>query len=73
MSNQTKLQTTIQLLRKGWTTALDSALAGGYLSLSQRVGDLERGGACIARKWVETKGGAKIMAYRWAKPTKWTA
>tara|TARA_R110000822_G_C15336497_1_gene495377 strand:+ start:3749 stop:3967 length:219 start_codon:yes stop_codon:yes gene_type:complete len=70
---QTKLQRTVQLLRKGWTTALDSALAGGCMSLSQRVGELEREGACIARKWVDTKGGARVMAYRWLKPTEWTA
>ena len=69
---QTKLQRTVQLLRKGWTTALDSALAGGVYSLSQRCGQLEREGTVILRKWVETKGGARCMAYKIARPTRWT-
>lgn len=68
-----KLETSIKLMRRGWTTALQSALAGGVLSLSQRVGDLERDGVTVLRKWVETSGGARVLAYRIVKPTRWTA
>jgi hypothetical protein len=70
---QTRQDITLRLLRKGWTTALDSALAGGVLSLSQRVGTWSREGMHIAKRWEVTKGGAKVMAYRLLKPTRWTA
>lgn len=60
---RTKLQTTISLLKSGWITALQSAQYGGVLSLSQRVGDLE-GEYKIARKWVDTQGGSRVLAYR---------
>ena len=71
--DQKRQDITLRLLRKGWTTALDSALAGGVLSLSQRCGDWERAGMHIAKRWEVTKGGAKVMAYRVIRPTKWTA
>jgi ribosomal protein L20 len=64
---------TIQLLRKGWLTALQSAQQGGCLSLSQRVGELKRAGVEVADKWVSTGGGARVKAYRILKPTRWTA
>ena len=64
---------TLQLLRRGWTTAIHSAMNGGCLSLSQRVGEFKRSGVEIADKWVHTAGGAKIKAYRIVKPTRWTA
>ena len=64
---------TLKLLRKGWTTALQSALAGGVLSLSQRAGQWERQGMHIAKRWHVTDSGARVMAYRVIKPTKWTA
>ena len=63
----------IALLKRGWLTSLQSALNGGGLALSQRCGELERAGVCIARKWVTTASGARVMAYRIVKPTKWTA
>jgi len=69
--NQTKR--TIQLLTKGWLTALESAQQGGVLSLSQRVGDLRRGGAVVIDKWVTTPSGATIKAYRLILPTRWSA
>lgn len=52
------------LLRKGWTTAMQSALKGGVLSLSQRVGEWRKAGIPIEDKWVHTGGGARIKAYR---------
>ena len=73
MTTSWKLETSIRLMRKGWTTAMQSALAGGVLSLSQRVGELERDGMLIMRKWVETSGGARVRAYRIVRPTRWTA
>jgi hypothetical protein len=69
--NQTKR--TIQLLTKGWLTALESAQQGGCLSLSQRVGELRRGGAVVIDKWIETPAGARIKSYRLILPTRWTA
>ena len=57
-------QKTIDLLRAGWTTALQSAQKGGCLSLSQRVGELRRSGLYVADKWVTTGGGARVKAYR---------
>lgn len=69
-----KLETSIRLMRRGWTTALQSALAGGVLSLSQRVSELRRGGVTVVDKWIETDGGARIKAYRILRgPTSWTA
>ena len=59
----------LALLKRGWLTSLESALKGGGLALSQRCGELERSGVCIARKWVTTASGARVMAYRIVKPT----
>ena len=69
----TKKTTLLAMLKRGWLTALQSALNGGGMALSQRVGELERSGVCIARKWVTTASGARVMAYRIVKPTNWTA
>jgi hypothetical protein len=55
---------TIQLLRRGWVTAMQSARAGGCLALSQRVGELRRSGLYVADKWVVTEGGARVKAYK---------
>ncbi len=63
MSN-TKTQRTRELLRKRWLTALDSALNGGCLALSQRVGEMRAAGLTVRDKWVTTQGGAKVKAYR---------
>lgn len=63
----TKETTTIRLLKKGWVTALKSAQAGGYLSLSQRVGGWKREGAKIIDRWVTTSGGSRVKEYRWVK------
>lgn len=54
----------IRLMRKGWLTALQSAQQGGVLSLSQRVGELRKAGVRIADKWVQTRKGARVKAYR---------
>lgn len=64
---KTRLETTISLLRRGWITPLESASQGGVLALSQRVGELERSGVNISRKWVDTGRGVRVMAYRIAK------
>jgi hypothetical protein len=58
-----KTDRTLELLRKGWTTPLQSAMQGGCMSLSQRVGEFKRAGVHIADKWVDT-GGARVKAYR---------
>lgn len=60
---KSKLEVTIELLRRGWTTALQSALNGGVLALSQRVGELQAVYR-VQKKWVDTEGGARVMAYR---------
>ena len=63
----THIAKTIYLLRRGWTTALESAQAGGCLSLSQRVGELRRSGCTVLDCWVETPSGARIKAYRMSR------
>jgi hypothetical protein len=60
----TKTDYTLNLLRQGWHTALSCALAGGCLSLSQRVGDYRRKGWDIRDKWRTTPSGSRIKAYR---------
>lgn len=55
---------TLALLRRGWTTALESAQAGGHLALSQRCGELRRAGHPVISKRVKTASGARIAAYR---------
>ena len=64
----THTQRTIQLLRAGWITALQSAQKGGCLSLSQRVGELRREGLYVADKWVCTQSGARVKAYKLLSP-----
>lgn len=66
MSGQ--VATTIALLGIDWLTALESAKHGGCLALSQRVGELKRQGVKVESKWVKTKNGARVMAYRIVKP-----
>lgn len=63
MSCQRKIERTIELLRRGWLTALESATNGGVLALSQRIGEL-KGTYRVLDKWVTTPSGARIKAYR---------
>jgi hypothetical protein len=60
----THIERTIELLRAGWTTALESAQRGGCLSLSQRVGELKRGGYTVLDAWIDTPSGARVKAYK---------
>lgn len=64
---------TRSLLSRRWLTALESAQLGGCMSLSQRVSVWRRQGLVIVDKWVTTPAGARIKAYRWLKPTGWSA
>jgi hypothetical protein len=59
----TNTERTISLLRRGWTTALQSAQQGGCLSLAQRVSEMRRSGVTVLDKWVSTGGGARVKAY----------
>ncbi len=61
---KSKTAKTFELLRRGWVTALESAMQGGCLALSQRVTEYERGGGKVHRAWVKTSGGARVLAYR---------
>lgn len=65
-------QITLRLLKRGWTTALESAAAGGHLALSQRMGEINPilHGLVVLRKWVTTASGARVMAYRIVKAPK---
>ena len=65
-----QIERTVQLLKRGWLTALQSAEQGGCMSLSQRVGQLRRSGVEIADKWVVMPSGARIKAYRISKAAK---
>lgn len=69
----TQIDKTIRLMRRGWTTALQSAQQGGCLSLSQRVGELRKAGVFVIDKWIRTGGGARVKSYRIVSPTRWTA
>lgn len=78
----TKSERTIAILKRGYTTSLECARNGGVLSLSQRVGEL-RQEVCkqrynghyyayddrfvIYEKWVKTKGGARVKAWKITK------
>jgi hypothetical protein len=64
MTATTKTARTIELLRKGWLTAMQCAQQGGCWALSQRVSELRAAGTNVPDKWVETAGGARIKAYR---------
>jgi hypothetical protein len=64
---KTHKEVTLSLLRRGWTTALECAQAGGCLSLSQRVGEFRRAGVSVIDKWITTPSGARIKAYRIAR------
>ena len=56
-----------KIMSKRWVTALDSALLGCPMALSQRVGDLKREGYKVRDKWVITEGGSRVKAYTLAK------
>lgn len=60
----TSTDRTLALLSRGWLTSLESAMKGGCLSLSQRVGEFKARGFKIDEKWVKTQGGARVKAYR---------
>ena len=76
----TKLDRTIAILKRGWTTSLECAQQGGVLSLSQRVSlDLRQARVIntsktrlgltaprfdISEKWVKTAGGSRVKAWR---------
>lgn len=54
----------IRLMKEGWITPLDSVRQGGVLALSQRVSELRRDGVSVIDKWVETRRGKRMKAYR---------
>ena len=64
---------TKSLLARRWVTGLESAQLGGCIALSQRVSEMRSDGLTVIDKWITTAGGARIKAYRWIKPTRWTA
>lgn len=51
-------------LKRQWITPIDALGLVGCLSLSQRVGEIERGGTPVARRWVHLKSGKRVMSYR---------
>ncbi len=57
------LDVTVMLLRRSWTSALDSARRGGCLALSQRVGEL-KADYIIADRWVRSMTGARYKEYK---------
>ena len=59
----TMLDTLIPLLRAGWVTPLDALQKAGCLSLSQRVGELERAGTNIIRDWLTLPNGKRVRRY----------
>jgi hypothetical protein len=63
----TKIERLKKIMAKRWVTALDSALLGGPMALSQRVGDLKRDGYKVRDKWVILPSGSKVKAYTLSK------
>ena len=67
---QTKTARLLDLLSREWVTPLLALHHCQLLSLSQRVTSFERAGHTIARRWVTTSGGSRVMAYRLIKRAK---
>ena len=64
-TQHTKVSRLVKLMRRQYVTPLQAALTCGLFSLSQRCGELERRhGYTLARKWVETKTGSRVMSYK---------
>ena len=59
----TRKDRTLELLRRGWLTALGSAMGGGCMALSQRCGEFAREGWNVDRRWIPHAGG-RHLAYR---------
>ena len=64
---RTKLEQTIALLKRRYTTALESAQQGGAISLSQRVTRDIEPVYVVRRRWVTTRSGSRVLAYRIVK------
>jgi hypothetical protein len=63
-------QKSIALMKAGFTTALQSAMSGGVMALSQTVGKLEARGYLFARRTLTTPSGSRPMAYKLLKEPK---
>ena len=54
----------VNLLKRQWVTPLVALRECACLSLSQRVGELERSGVNIERQWRSLPNGKRVRAYR---------
>ncbi len=64
MKQLTMLDRLIHLARHQCVTPAVAFAHVDCLSLSQRMGDLERAGQVVRRKWVTTDIGKRVRAYR---------
>lgn len=53
----------IRLLQRQWVSPLDALQKVGCMSLSQRCGELRRGGVNVVSRWVQANG-KRFKAYR---------
>jgi hypothetical protein len=63
----------LTLLKRQWVTPLVALREVNCLSLSQRVGELERAGHAVLKDWRNLPNGKRVRAYKVVSPTKWTA
>ena len=54
----------IRLLQRKWVTPITALNEVGCFSLSQRCGELRRGGVNVQDKWVSLPSGKRVKAYR---------
>lgn len=54
-------------LKRRWISPIDALNLVGLMSLSQRVGELERSGTPIEKRWAESPTGARFREYRVAR------
>lgn len=60
----------MRLMKKRWVTPLVALEAAGCLRLGARVFDMKENGTRFEEKWVETKSGKRVKAFRLAKERK---
>lgn len=60
-------------LKREWISPLRALELVQCLSLSQRVGEIEREGHLVNRRWKKLDNGKTVREYKIVSPTSWTA
>lgn len=66
----TRTELSIQRMRQGYTTALESVSWGGVIALSQLVSRLTAAGYVFSKQWLDLKRGGRVMSYKLIKSPK---